>query len=46
MVTRAGGYYGDAFKGAWGVTQGDPLSPTILNVVVDAVVHHWATMAL
>ena len=28
------------------MTQGDPLSPTILNVVVDAVVRHWVTMAL
>ena len=25
------------------MTQGDPLSPTILKVVVDAVVLHWAT---
>ena len=25
------------------VTQGDPLSPTIFNVVVDAVVCHWMT---
>ena len=23
------------------VTQGDPLSPTIFNVVVDAVIKHW-----
>ena len=23
------------------MTQGDPLSPTILNVVVDSVVSHW-----
>ena len=23
------------------MTQGDPLSPTIFNVVVDAVVRHW-----
>ena len=42
MVARAGGYYGAAFTGARGVTQGDPLSPTIFNVVVDAVVRHWA----
>ena len=28
------------------MTQGDPLSPTIFNVVVDAVVRHWAAMAL
>ena len=41
IVVRAGGYYGEAFKGARGVTQGDPLSPTIFNVVVDAVVRHW-----
>ena len=41
MAARAGGYYGAAFKGARGVTQGDPLSPTIFNVVVDAVVRHW-----
>ena len=41
MVARAGGYYGEAFKGARGFTQGDPLSPTFSNVVVDAVVRHW-----
>ena len=41
MAARAGGYYGEAFKGERGVTQGDPLSPTIFNVVVDAVVRHW-----
>ena len=46
MVARAGGYYGDAFKGARSVMQGDPLPPTIFNVVVDAVVLHWVTMAL
>ena len=27
IVARAGGYYGEAFNGARGVTQGDPLSP-------------------
>ena len=41
MVARVGRYYREAFKGARGVTQGDPLSPTIFNVVVDAVVRHW-----
>ena len=46
MVARTGGYYGDAFKGARGVTQVDPLSPTIFNVVVDVVVRHWFTMVL
>ena len=46
MVARAGSYYAKAFKGergvTQGVTQGDPLSPTIFNVVVDAVVRHHA----
>ena len=46
MVAQAGGYYWTAFKGYRGVTQGDPLSPTIFNVVVDAVVHHWVTLAI
>ena len=41
MAARSGGYYGKAFKGARGVTQGDPLSPKIFNMVVDAVVRHW-----
>ena len=41
MVVRAGGYYGKAFKGARVVTQGDPLSPKIFNVVVDSVNRHW-----
>ena len=43
MAARAGGYYGTEFKGERGVTQGDPLYPTIFNVVVDAVVRHWVT---
>ena len=30
--------------GSWGVTQGDPLSPTIFNVVVDVVVCHWVSV--
>ena len=36
----------DASKSNWGVTQGDLLSPTIFNVVVDAVVRHWVMMVL
>ena len=41
VVARAVGYYGTEFTCARGVTQGDPLSPTIFNVVVDSVVQHW-----
>ena len=37
--------YGGILRGViprfWGVTQGDPLSPTIYNVVVEAVVRKW-----
>ena len=46
MVERAGRYYGTAFWGAQGVTQGDPLSPTIFNVVVYSVVRHWVMAML
>ena len=41
MVANVGGYFGSSFQGFRVVTQGVPLSPTILNVVVGAVVRHW-----
>ena len=44
MVARTGGYYGEAFQDFQEVTQGVPLSPTIFNVVVDAVVRHWVSL--
>ena len=44
MVASVGGYYRAAFKEACGVTQGDPLSPTIFKVVVDAVGRPWGTL--
>ena len=44
MVSRAGGYYGPPFKGDRGVTQGDPLYPMLINVVVDAVICHWVAV--
>ena len=37
----AGGYYGSDFQGFRGVTQGDLLSSTIFNVMVDAVTRQW-----
>ena len=46
MVDRAGGYYRTAFGGERGVTQGDLLSPTISNVVVDAVVRNWVNRVM
>ena len=44
MVARASGYFGLPFKGYCGVTQGDPLSPTLSNVVVGAIIRHWVTV--
>ena len=40
MVARAVEYYGAPFKGQRGVTQGDPLYPTISNMAVDAVLQN------
>ena len=45
IVAKAGGYFGTTFKAYRGVTQGDPLSLTVFNVVVDAVIRHWVTVA-
>ena len=46
MVAQAGGCYGLPFHGERGVTQGDPLLPTIFNVVVDAVVRYWESLVV
>ena len=40
-VARAGGYCGVVFKSYREVTQGEQLSHTIFNGVMDALVHHW-----
>ena len=44
IVAKAGTYCGHSFKGYQGVNQGDPLSPTIFNVVVDTIIRHWVTV--
>ena len=43
-MANAGGYFGRPFKGYQDITQGELLSPTILYVVVDAVIRHWVTV--
>ena len=40
IVDRVGRYYGSLLKGHRRVTQGDPLFPTIFNMVVDVVIYH------
>ena len=46
MVARAVSYFGDPFKGQRGMTQGDPLYPTIFNMVVDAVLRNWVIVLI
>ena len=41
IVARAGGYYVPPFKGYHGVTYGDPLTSTLFNVVMVAVIRRW-----
>ena len=36
--------YTASYNDATTVTQGGPLSPTILNVVIDEVLLHWVTV--
>ena len=44
IVSRDGGYFRMPFKGYYGITQGNPLSPPIFNAVVDAVIHYWVSV--
>ena len=43
MTEKAGGYYGPVFQSHRRLTQGGGLSPTIFNMVIDAVIQHWVT---
>ena len=44
MAARAGDHYWSVFQSHHRVTQGYPLSHTIFNVVVYAVIRHWVTV--
>ena len=41
IIPRQRGFYGTPFPAERGVTQGDIISPTIFNIVIDCVLHHW-----
>jgi hypothetical protein len=41
VVAQQGGYHSSAFTAGRGVTQGDILSPTIFNIVCDAIIRAW-----
>jgi hypothetical protein len=41
VVARQGGYHSFSFSAGRGVTQGDIPSPTIFNVVCDAIIRAW-----
>ena len=41
LVPKQSGFFGEAFRAGRGVTQGDIVSPTIFNIMVDAVLRVW-----
>ena len=45
MVAQVGRYYGAPIKGSRGFTKGDPISPTIFNMVVCALICHWVIVS-
>ena len=46
MVDRTGRHFGVTFQGQIGVNQGEPLSPKIFNLVMDAVLRHWVSVVV
>ena len=46
MVARAECYCGTPFRGQQGVTLRGRLSPTIFNMVVEAVIRHWVVLVM
>jgi len=41
IVPRQRGFFGTPFPAEHGVIRGDIISPTIFNIVIDCVLHHW-----
>ena len=43
VVANADRYFGYPFQGYRGKTLGDPFSPRVFSMVVDAVIRNWVT---
>ena len=46
MVCRAVACYGLLFKTGHGVTQGGPVFPTIVNLMVDTIICEWERLLI
>ena len=46
MVSSSGRYFGRKIQVKCGVTQPPPLSPTIYNTMVDAVLYNWVSVVV
>ena len=46
LVCRSEGGVGDPFRAERGAVQGGPVSPTIFNVMVDAIIREWIRQTL
>eukprot|EP00978_Attheya_sp_CCMP212_P005927 scaffold13219_cov61-Attheya_sp.AAC.3 len=44
ITAKASGYHEEPFTATPGVTQGDPVSPTIFNIVINVVVCYWLSL--
>ena len=44
MVAKSVGYHVPPFKGFCEVTQVNPLSPMLSNVIVHSIMHHWVAV--
>ena len=46
LVCKAAGFFGLPFRAGRGVTQGGPVSPTIFNLMVDAIIREWERLLI
>ena len=46
LVARQSGYHGEPFEATRGCTQGCLFSPTLFNVMEDAIVRYWLTLVV